>query len=180
MTAVVYAIGSLESSLVKIGKAGNLQKRFGEIQRMSPAPLAVLWSTPGGLALESALHSRFEAIRAYGEWFDFGKDDPVVQISAAASAFTVAAEGAEAITAELEAVREERIAAEAHLALVAAKSVALVVEALKAEVRPSIIAKRSGYTDGYVRKLRSEAGLPPDPRYSSRPAPPVRRRKSDS
>lgn len=178
--SVVYAIGSPESSLVKIGKAVNLQKRVGEIQRMSPAPLAVLWSTPGGIALESALHKRFDAIHAYGEWFDFGKDDPIVLISAAANAFTIAAQGADAITAELEVVREERIAAEARLALVAAKSVALVVEALKAEVRPSIIAKRSGYTDGYVRKLRSEAGLPPDPRYASRPAPPVHRRKSDS
>lgn len=43
------------------------------IQLMSPVPLTVLWRTPGGHDLETALHVRFDAQWIHGEWFDFGE-----------------------------------------------------------------------------------------------------------
>jgi hypothetical protein len=80
---VVYVIGSPSSRLVKIGRTKNLKKRFGDIQRMSPAPLEVLWSTPGGHKLEQALHERFRTQRSHGEWFDFGTTDAVKAVAQA-------------------------------------------------------------------------------------------------
>lgn len=73
----VYLIGCNESSLVKIGRSIDLHGRLAEIQRMSPVPLSILWSTPGGWELESRLHQVFRSRRSHGEWFDFNGDDPV-------------------------------------------------------------------------------------------------------
>lgn len=39
-------------------------------------------------------------------------------------------------------------------------------DALRQGMKPSRVAKALQYTDGYVRKLRDEADLPPDPRYA--------------
>uniref|UniRef100_UPI0037CAD512 GIY-YIG nuclease family protein n=1 Tax=Nonomuraea gerenzanensis TaxID=93944 RepID=UPI0037CAD512 len=47
------------------------------MQRMCPAPLAVLWFHPGGHELETNLHQYFAIFRSHGEWFDFGGGDPV-------------------------------------------------------------------------------------------------------
>jgi hypothetical protein len=48
------------------------------LQTGSPLPLALLWSCPGGLSLEAALHRRFATFRAQGEWFDLTSlGDPV-------------------------------------------------------------------------------------------------------
>lgn len=71
---VVYALGAPGSNTVKIGRTTNLKKRAAEIQRMSPVPLVVLWTHPGGHELETRLHRHFADLRAHGEWFAFRRD----------------------------------------------------------------------------------------------------------
>lgn len=71
-TEYVYLIGSADSHTVKIGRSIDVERRLADIQRMSPAKLAVLWKTEGGSDLEAALHRRFTEYRSHGEWFDFG------------------------------------------------------------------------------------------------------------
>lgn len=78
----VYVIGTPGSNTVKIGRTIHLEKRLAEIQRMSPVQLEVLWSTPGGHALETALHRHFRARRSHGEWFAFD-GDPVEAVTRA-------------------------------------------------------------------------------------------------
>jgi hypothetical protein len=79
---VVYVIGSAGSTLVKIGRSTNVQTRLRSIQNMSPAPLEVLWTTPGGPELETRLHAALARYRTYGEWFDFGVRNPVKLVKA--------------------------------------------------------------------------------------------------
>ncbi|NUS14082.1 MAG: GIY-YIG nuclease family protein [Streptomyces sp.] len=78
-TEVVYVIGTPGGNTVKIGRTTNLPKRLADIQRMSPAPLAALWTHSGGSALEANLHRHFKALRSHGEWFTFRRD-PVTLI----------------------------------------------------------------------------------------------------
>jgi hypothetical protein len=75
----VYVIGVPRSLTVKIGVTGDIRRRLREIQNMSPVELEVLWSCPGGPALEQALHAHFAEIRSHGEWFVF-EADPVSTI----------------------------------------------------------------------------------------------------
>ncbi len=100
----VYIIGHDGGSLVKIGKADDVSKRFGSIQRMSPVELRVLAHFPGGFRYEKALHRKFDHLRTYGEWFDFGDLDPVAEVSAAVAAL-VEADEAEARAAAERAAR---------------------------------------------------------------------------
>lgn len=81
----VYVLGTPGSNVVKIGRTTNLKKRLADIQRMSPVPLEVLWTHPGGFELESALHRRFANIRSHGEWFRFDRS-PVTSIREAVEA----------------------------------------------------------------------------------------------
>lgn len=76
---VVYALGTPGHQTVKIGTTRNLAKRIADIQRMSPVPLEVLWTHPGGHELETNLHRHFKTIRSHGEWFHF-QSDPVTRI----------------------------------------------------------------------------------------------------
>ncbi|MFE5899891.1 GIY-YIG nuclease family protein [Streptomyces sp. NPDC056488] len=82
MTGWVYVIGSPNSRTVKIGVTVDLVRRLREIQNLSPVELKVLWSVPGGPALEQALHDHFSEIRSHGEWFTFASD-PVQAVQAA-------------------------------------------------------------------------------------------------
>lgn len=70
----VYVLGTADGRTVKIGRTTNLTKRVGDIQNMSPIPLKLLWSHPGGSALETSLHRYFAACRTHGEWFVFETD----------------------------------------------------------------------------------------------------------
>ncbi|WP_443032913.1 GIY-YIG nuclease family protein [Streptomyces sp. DH10] len=72
----VYVIGAPRSLTVKIGFTNDLARRRREIQYMCPVEVQVLWSCPGGPALEQALHDRFTELRSHGEWFTF-EADPV-------------------------------------------------------------------------------------------------------
>lgn len=73
-TELVYVLGTPGSNIVKIGRTTNLAKRVADIQRMSPVPLVVLWSCPGGHELETNLHRHFKTVRSHGEWFAFAED----------------------------------------------------------------------------------------------------------
>jgi hypothetical protein len=81
----VYLIGSYDVRPVKIGVSENPEKRLKSLSTGSPVPLQLLWSAPGGAALEAALHEYFQPYRVYGEWFDFGDEDPVQLVVAAAA-----------------------------------------------------------------------------------------------
>lgn len=61
----------------------------------------------------------------------------------------------------------ERVATEAALDAMSERDRESAKDALREGMRPSRIAKALQYTDGYVRKLRKDAKLPPDPRYAA-------------
>ncbi|MFB7467285.1 GIY-YIG nuclease family protein [Streptomyces sp. NPDC056224] len=73
----VYVIGSSGSAHVKIGTSISPEKRLKELQTGNPGRLELLWCTPGGRDLESALHKVFDEYRTEGEWFDFREVQPV-------------------------------------------------------------------------------------------------------
>ncbi len=41
------------------------------------------------------------------------------------------------------------------------EAIAAVVAALRANVQPTVVAKRSPFTDAYVRKIARDHGIPP-------------------
>ena len=83
-TRWVYLIGSANSSLAKIGVSNDPEVRLADLQVGSPLPLVLLWKTPGGQGLESALHNYFAPYRQHGEWFDFGEENPAALVATAA------------------------------------------------------------------------------------------------
>lgn len=80
----VYLIGSPDVRSVKIGVSNEPEARLEDLRTGSPVVLHLLWKTPGGQALESALHAYFAAYRTHGEWFDFGDENPVALVATAA------------------------------------------------------------------------------------------------
>lgn len=100
-TEYVYVIGAADSHLVKIGRTNNVSKRLGELQRMSPIRLEVLWQTEGGSWLEAALHRTFKDARAHGEWFEFPHGNAAERVSSVITELMTQA-------AEEQRVREER------------------------------------------------------------------------
>lgn len=54
---------------IKIGFSSDVPKRIEALQCSSPEPLELLATMPGNMAIERALHSRFERARVAGEWF---------------------------------------------------------------------------------------------------------------
>lgn len=77
---VVYVLGTPGSNTVKIGRTANLGQRLAAIQRMSPIPLSIFWTHPGGSDLEANLHRHFKVLRSHGEWFAFDRDPvPIIQ-----------------------------------------------------------------------------------------------------
>ncbi|MEV4441331.1 GIY-YIG nuclease family protein [Streptomyces sp. NPDC049577] len=80
----VYVVGSPAARAVKIGVSNDPRARLADLQVGSPVPLLLLWKTPGGQGLESALHAYFAPYRTHGEWFDFQDEDPVALVATAA------------------------------------------------------------------------------------------------
>jgi hypothetical protein len=78
---VTYLVGQPGNSTVKIGQTGDIRKRLAGLQTASPMRLEVLWSHHGGFYLEQLLHHQFERYRLHGEWFNFGRSDPVKAVS---------------------------------------------------------------------------------------------------
>lgn len=176
-TEHVYLIGSSDARLVKIGRTGDTNRRLATIQRMSPVVLSVLWQTPGGSALESALHRRFRERRSHGEWFDFGDTDPLAEVASAIAALSAecATTNAEAEAAYATALAGLDLAtdrvAELRNALAIAESDARdsIVTALRACLAAGSprgeVQKHSPFSVPTVRAIGEEAGIPPDERY---------------
>lgn len=64
--------------------------------------------------------------------------------------------------ARLDTLRPKREAAEK----VIAQTTEAVLDALRAKAPAAEVARRSGLSESYVRTLRRNAKLPPDPRYA--------------
>lgn len=77
MNPQVYVIGSVGSPLVKIGTSKNFRARRKALQSASPLQLRVLWTVNGGYDLEQAIHTKLAKYRKHGEWFNFGRKDPI-------------------------------------------------------------------------------------------------------
>ncbi|WP_406469526.1 GIY-YIG nuclease family protein [Streptomyces hirsutus] len=71
---IVYAIGTSDARMVKIGYTTNLERRLSQIQVGCPLLLEVLWWTEAGPSFEEALHRIFAAQRLRGEWFELGPE----------------------------------------------------------------------------------------------------------
>jgi hypothetical protein len=81
----VYLIGSPQARPVKIGSSFDPDSRLADLQVGSPVPLHVLWKTQGPRALEKSLHEYFAPYRSHGGWFDFGEEEPLPLVIAAAA-----------------------------------------------------------------------------------------------
>lgn len=68
----VYAIRPIGGGLTKIGWANHPANRIRDIQAMSPVGLELAGLIHGGIDVEQALHRKYAAKRAHGEWFDLG------------------------------------------------------------------------------------------------------------
>lgn len=78
----VYVIAQVGTSRVKIGYTRNVASRLKTLQTSNPYKLEVLWQTAGDMRLEETLHRRFAKHRTQGEWFEFGRLNPVKAIEA--------------------------------------------------------------------------------------------------
>jgi hypothetical protein len=67
--AKVYFIAAPSAGLVKIGHSFHPGHRLRGLQTLSPVPLTLLGSIPGGQKAETQLHRRFADYRSHGEWF---------------------------------------------------------------------------------------------------------------
>ncbi len=59
---------------VKIGRAVDLRQRFRGLQTAHPEALSLMLSIPAHVALEDAIHQRFQHLREQGEWFRLAPD----------------------------------------------------------------------------------------------------------
>jgi hypothetical protein len=154
---LVYVLGAPGGSTVKIGRTTNLAKRFADIQSMSPVPLTLMWSHPGGHELETRLHRRFAEQRIHGEWFTFDCD-PLPAIQKAVT---------EALRPEpaLPSPRLARDSAEAQRALDLVAEAAelhrrrrseledVIAEARRAGVPLTIISEHTPFSREWIRRI---------------------------
>lgn len=68
-TGAVYFIESVGLERIKIGFAGEPEKRLRQLQTGSSSPLRLIGCIPGGQHLEAKLHNDFAHLRLDGEWF---------------------------------------------------------------------------------------------------------------
>lgn len=72
--SVVYFIQCKINKRVKIGfSEHNFQRRFTDIQNMSPVELELLGVMRGTVKTEQATHSLFQDDFIYGEWYEWSK-----------------------------------------------------------------------------------------------------------
>jgi hypothetical protein len=83
----VYLITTSSSRTVKIGRSTDPESRLTALQAGSPVALLLAATFPGGPRLERHLHKEFGSYRIHGEWFDFGNQDPVTEVTAAVEAY---------------------------------------------------------------------------------------------
>ena len=73
----LYVIGEPAGSVVKIGRAGNVERRLRGLAASSPVRLVLRHVEPGLGPAETDVHKTFDDWRLHGEWFDFSDTDPV-------------------------------------------------------------------------------------------------------
>ncbi|MGW9238031.1 GIY-YIG nuclease family protein [[Kitasatospora] papulosa] len=97
-TRWVYAVSSDDDpKVIKIGVAGDIERRIKTLQTGAASRIVLRWSARGGLRLESHLHEKFRRRRMSGEWFDFRRvSNPVKVIEAAAEQYGLENTGASA------------------------------------------------------------------------------------
>lgn len=66
---MIYFVQTADNQYIKIGYAGDVQKRLGSLQTGNPNALKLVGTQPGEQATERQLHQRFGRLRAQGEWF---------------------------------------------------------------------------------------------------------------
>jgi len=71
--AWVYFIEAEGTGLVKIGFAKDPKRRLYDLSTMSPVPLVLLATIPGGRERETQLHRMLDDFRHHGEWFHRSK-----------------------------------------------------------------------------------------------------------
>jgi transcriptional regulator with XRE-family HTH domain len=80
---IIYAIGAVGTSWVKIGRtAGPVMQRLKTLQTGQPFPLQVLASLPvetDAHRIEKQVHAFLEAERRRGEWFAVEMDTPTLE-----------------------------------------------------------------------------------------------------
>ncbi|MER7953873.1 GIY-YIG nuclease family protein [Streptomyces sp. NPDC096030] len=151
----VYVIGSPGSRTVKLGRSRNPKRRLSQIQTMSPVPLALLAIHEGDHEAETYLHRAFAARRTHGEWFAFD-DDPLEAVSLALLAHAEEKKRFEAAQVDPE-IRLERLRelnqASAEYLQTRRDLEDLIREAREAGVPLTAIAKHSGFSREWVRKI---------------------------
>lgn len=66
----IYFVRCIATGKIKIGFTGGVvEKRFNDIQCMSPVELELLGTIGGTVANERELHLKFGDFRSHGEWF---------------------------------------------------------------------------------------------------------------
>lgn len=80
----IYFVQSEHGGEIKIGRADDVAKRLVGLQTGRADKLVLLAATQGSVAQEKALHARFAAHRAKGEWFH--QCDDLVALTKAVSA----------------------------------------------------------------------------------------------
>ena len=166
---LVYVIGAPGSGVVKIGRSVDIETRFATIQNACPTKVEVRWTTPGAAQLEGQLHAEFGHLRTFGEWFDFGDDDPVAAVQAAIERIqphVATDEELQRARTRLAEVKLLRVESEALKNIVARDTESVVVEALRSGLGASEIARLVGVTYSYVRRLRSGNKIAPHPSYA--------------
>lgn len=73
----IYIIGMENSNAVKIGVASNPESRLRQLQSGNPYRLQLIQTFKATEAKERFLHARFREYKLIGEWFDFGKQNPI-------------------------------------------------------------------------------------------------------
>jgi hypothetical protein len=154
----IYVIGSPGSSTVKIGRTIDLAKRFASIRCMSPIPLEILWSHPGGNELETRLHRHFAKLRIHGEWFEF-EGDPVEAVRAAIQQqpwlSSVASSSKMDTDRKAQWLRDLREASDFHAAT-RRQLDELVAEARAAGVPLTAISEHTPYSREWARKIADQ------------------------
>lgn len=69
MVRQVYFVEAKSVNLIKIGSSLDPDRRFAELQLLSPVPLEIICCTDGGSKREAELHEQFSHLRSHGEWF---------------------------------------------------------------------------------------------------------------
>lgn len=78
----VYFVAAPDAGVIKIGKTGDMDKRFSALSNGSPVPLRIICTVQYHDDLERRIHGHLRDYRSHGEWFY--ADKPVIEFARAA------------------------------------------------------------------------------------------------